>query len=732
MKKYNILISFDDNYVDKAMNMLYSLKKYNNDIYFNIYIYYINLSDESINRTNKFCEKYKIGNIIFKKYNANMSNCPLYLGHTTVETYIRLFVPFILDDDVDRMLYLDCDIICNGDISKLYETNLDKYYFAACQNVPPLDTTGWNETMNMNLELPEDNKYINAGVLLINFKKYKKDYSIEQINNFIEKYNERLIMQDQDIINKMFYKKIKLLPGKYNYQINSYLDSDIDKNNILIHYSDSLKPWNLDYNSIIKAKFYYDVLYELGKNDEARNLTINHAYNSNFKNKLDIIIPVYNSSKTLSKALDSIKKQSVVNEIIVYVIDDCSTEKYDEILKKYNKYLNIIYIRLDENKGPGFARNFGTSISKGEYITYLDSDDYFNDKTSIEKLINLIEKTNSDEVRSTFKLIGNGYELDFKNDNLGLHGKLYRRKFIQDNDIKFTTTRSFEDTYFNARIYLSNGIISDLDELTYYWVNNEDSLSNTEKIEDKVYDYLSNIYNVLNVTNLCNVERTCDVILECLSFVYPNYNKCKTIKNEIDNCITKIFNILNIDIETLFSNYNDTNNELKNFIKKFYTTKISFNDVIEIYNDTNMEEKNKILKSQLAEFGENNIIEVPIKTNCGGKNLHIGSGVYINFGLSLVDNGNIYIGDNTFIGPNVNILTLNHAVNPNERALGGIEIKDVIIGKNVWIGAGVIIFPGVTIGDNSVIGAGSIVTKDIPSNVLAYGNPCKVIKNNSK
>ena len=190
MKKYNILISFDDNYVDKAMNMLYSLKKNNNDIFFNIYIYYINLSDESITKTNEFCKKYNIGNIIFKKYDANMSNCPLFLGHTTVETYIRLFVPFILDEDVDRMLYLDCDIICNGDISKLYETNLDKYYFAACQNVPPLDTTGWNETMNINLELPEDNKYINAGVLLINFKKYKKDYSIEKINDFIEENHE--------------------------------------------------------------------------------------------------------------------------------------------------------------------------------------------------------------------------------------------------------------------------------------------------------------------------------------------------------------------------------------------------------------------------------------------------------------------------------------------------------------------------------------------------------------
>ena len=728
MKKYNILISFDDNYVDKAMNMLYSLKKNNNDIFFNIYIYYINLSDESITKTNEFCKKYNIGNIIFKKYDANMSNCPLFLGHTTVETYIRLFVPFILDEDVDRMLYLDCDIICNGDISKLYETNLDKYYFAACQNVPPLDTTGWNETMNINLELPEDNKYINAGVLLINFKKYKKDYSIEKINDFIEENHERLIMQDQDIINKMFYKKIKILPGKYNYQINSYLDNDINKSSVLIHYSDSLKPWNFNYNSVIKSKFYYDTLYELGKNNEVRDLIINHAHNSNFENKIDVIIPIYNSLKTLSKALDSLKKQSVVKDIIVYIIDDFSTEKYDEILKKYNKYLNIVYIKLDENKGPGFARNFGMSISNGKYITFLDSDDYFSNSTSLENLLYFIESTNSDEVRSTFKMIGNGYDIDFKNDNLGLHGKIYKRKFLLDNNIVFTTTRSFEDTYFNSRIYFSNGIVCDFDELTYYWTNNDNSLSNTEKIEDKIYDYLINIYNSLLISNPINQNRINEIVNECLNFVYLNYDKCNNRLSEIDEYIKKILEISNFKIE----NYINDDKEFMNFIKKFYTNKKSNINCINIFDASDLEEKNKILKQQFASFGENNIIEVPINTNCGGKNLHIGSGVYINFGLSLVDNGNIYIGDNTFIGPNVSILTLNHAVDPNERANGEIEIKDVTIGKNVWIGAGVIIFPGVKIGDNSVIGAGSIVTKDIPKNVLAFGNPCKVIKNNSK
>ena len=222
------------------------------------------------------------------------------------------------------------------------------------------------------------------------------------------------------------------------------------------------------------------------------------------------------------------------------------------------------------------------------------------------------------------------------------------------------------------------------------------------------------------------------LILARIGYSFTKYekpsNNTEVESNIAEKNLGEIIEISDFKIE---KHLNDSE-EFISFIRKFYTNKKSNINCINTFDASNLEEKNKILKQQLASFGENNIIEVPINTNCGGKNLHIGSGVYINFGLSLVDNGNIYIGDNTFIGPNVSILTLNHAVNPNERALGGIEIKDVIIGKNVWIGAGVIIFPGVTIGDNSVIGAGSIVTKDIPSNVLAYGNPCKVIKNNSK
>lgn len=139
------------------------------------------------------------------------------------------------------------------------------------------------------------------------------------------------------------------------------------------------------------------------------------------------------------------------------------------------------------------------------------------------------------------------------------------------------------------------------------------------------------------------------------------------------------------------------------------------------------EEKNKLLKKLLGKAGENFCIESPFF--CAyGYNIFLGEGVYINYNCTILDCAKVKIGKNTMIGPSVNIFTACHPIEANLR-LKGIEYASSIeIGDNVWIGGGVTIIPGVKIGDNSVIGAGSVVTKDIPKNVVAVGNPCKVIK----
>lgn len=136
----------------------------------------------------------------------------------------------------------------------------------------------------------------------------------------------------------------------------------------------------------------------------------------------------------------------------------------------------------------------------------------------------------------------------------------------------------------------------------------------------------------------------------------------------------------------------------------------------------------ELLPLMLAECVENCYLQPPFYANWGGAHLHLGNNVYANFNLTVVDDGHIYIGDFTMIGPNVTIATAGHPILPSLREKAYQFNIDVHIGKNVWIGAGAVILPGVTIGDNSVVGAGAVVTKDIPPNVVAVGNPCRVLR----
>lgn len=143
---------------------------------------------------------------------------------------------------------------------------------------------------------------------------------------------------------------------------------------------------------------------------------------------------------------------------------------------------------------------------------------------------------------------------------------------------------------------------------------------------------------------------------------------------------------------------------------------------------TEGEKRQKMLKEMFAEIGEGCYIEPPFHSNFGGGHVHFGKGIYANFNLTLVDDTHVYVGDYTMFGPNVTIATAGHPILPELRIQGYQCNMPVRIGKNCWLGAGVIVLPGITIGDNVVIGAGSIVTKDIPSNVVAVGNPCRVLR----
>lgn len=135
-----------------------------------------------------------------------------------------------------------------------------------------------------------------------------------------------------------------------------------------------------------------------------------------------------------------------------------------------------------------------------------------------------------------------------------------------------------------------------------------------------------------------------------------------------------------------------------------------------------------LLHEMFAEFGEGSYIEPPFHANWAGKHVHFGRHVYANFNLTVVDDTHVYVGDYTQFGPNVVLAVAGHPIDPALREQGYQYNLPIHIGRNCWIGAGALILPGVTIGDNTVIGAGSVVTRDIPSGVVAVGNPCRVLR----
>lgn len=137
--------------------------------------------------------------------------------------------------------------------------------------------------------------------------------------------------------------------------------------------------------------------------------------------------------------------------------------------------------------------------------------------------------------------------------------------------------------------------------------------------------------------------------------------------------------------------------------------------------------RKKILSDLLGSVGESAFFELGFRCEFG-KHIHIGERFYSNFDCILLDGAEIRIGDDVLFGPRVGIFTTNHAIDPEERAAGACYAKPVSIGNKVWLGANVTVNQGVTIGENTIIGSGSVVTKDIPANVIAVGNPCRILR----
>ena len=166
------------------------------------------------------------------------------------------------------------------------------------------------------------------------------------------------------------------------------------------------------------------------------------------------------------------------------------------------------------------------------------------------------------------------------------------------------------------------------------------------------------------------------------------------------------------------------------FCNELVTERARAKEILFEYNNlypSEMEKRTEILKHFLGATGKQLLIEQPFRCDYG-YNIRVGENFYANMGCTILDEALVTFGDNVLLAPNVSIYTAGHAVNVAQRVAGWEYAYPVTVGHNVWIGGNVVILPGVSIGDNSIIGGGSVVTKDIPDNAIAVGNPCRVIR----
>lgn len=184
---------------------------------------------------------------------------------------------------------------------------------------------------------------------------------------------------------------------------------------------------------------------------------------------------------------------------------------------------------------------------------------------------------------------------------------------------------------------------------------------------------------------------------------------------------------MNLEDQMRYIRTGEMYNDLTNELVKARENTIFLTDEYNASFGKSSNEREIILKKILKSIGTDVHFEPTFRCEFG-YNITIGNHFYANFDCVMLDGGGIEIGDNVLFGPRVGIYTSNHAADAWERANGACYAKPVKIGNNVWVGAGVQINQGVTVGDNTIIGSGSVITKDIPANVVAAGVPCKVIR----
>jgi glycosyltransferase involved in cell wall biosynthesis len=205
-------------------------------------------------------------------------------------------------------------------------------------------------------------------------------------------------------------------------------------------------------------------------------------------------MPTYNARKTLPKALASIASQAAVDKAIVTVVDDCSTESYDDIIDTFKRLMKIRMIRTPENGGCGVARQYGIDNTECDCFTFLDADDTLMSSFALGIMVKYMNQKNCDILVGNFlEEVSTNLHYIHRTDRTWMHGKLYRTKFIKNNDVRFNLSRRNEDSAFNTIAFNCTNKVLDIDYTVYIWHNNRSSITRTGNyLGDSMSDYINN------------------------------------------------------------------------------------------------------------------------------------------------------------------------------------------------------------------------------------------------
>ena len=262
----NFLFTLDKNYIEPLKMCLLSIMRFPSKDGWNVYI--ITKNTEDFNDFAGNMERLKEGLKIYliEADDSIFKGFPETVRYSKV-VYYRIFASEFLPKNMDRVLYLDPDIIVINSLEELYNTDLDRYYYAACSHTK----TFLNDVNRIRLGMKKNTPYINSGVMLMNLDELRRNQTIKEVFDYVKKYGKHFILPDQDIISALYGDKINLLDTlKYNISDriikmnnlnpkNEYIDINwVWENSVIIHYYGENKPWKDDYNGIL-GRFYEDI-----------------------------------------------------------------------------------------------------------------------------------------------------------------------------------------------------------------------------------------------------------------------------------------------------------------------------------------------------------------------------------------------------------------------------------------------------------------------------------------